>query len=490
MPKVLFTHSYFYKLDAKQWRFKQPYPPLATILAAAVIRNRGFGTFLFDSCLKDGPGDIVHAIQQHNPEYFVIYDDGFNYLTKMCLTVMREAALAMAEIAKKAGCIVIVSSSDASDHYEEYFLHGVDFVVRGEGEESLDELLTSLNSAKDISTIPGIAFKAGNKTIVTNSRPVLRDLDALPIPAWDLVDIDEYRKIWMKHHGYFSINMATTRGCPFKCNWCAKPIYGNRYNSRSPAHVVKEIKFLLDKFHPDHIWMCDDIFGLKPGWVQEFNALVRTSGLKFRYKIQSRVDLLLENDTLDALSESGVETIWVGAESGSQKILDAMDKGTTVKQIYSATRMMKEKRINVGFFLQFGYPGELKSDIDLTLKMVLDLMPEEVGISISYPLPGTKFYENVKWQLRVKQNWRDSDDLDMMFQGTFKRDYYKELHRYVHTVYRKHRGYQTMKKLLRNPLRLTYKDLRSGLAMAYFVPLSIARKIKLGMLEKQTLQRG
>jgi anaerobic magnesium-protoporphyrin IX monomethyl ester cyclase len=116
--------------------------------------------------------------------------------------------------------------------------------------------------------------------------------------------------------------------------------------------------------------------------------------------------------------------------------------------------------------------------------MVLDLMPDEVGISVSYPLPGTKFYENVKNQLQLKQNWRDSDDLDMMFQGTFKPDYYKELHRYIHSVYRKHRGYQTMKKLLRSPLRLTYKDLRSGLAMAYFVPLSIAQKIKLEMLEK------
>jgi anaerobic magnesium-protoporphyrin IX monomethyl ester cyclase len=320
--------------------------------------------------------------------------------------------------------------------------------------------------------------------VTTPTRPVLRDLDSLPMPAWDLIDIDEYRKVWVKYHGYFSINMATTRGCPFKCNWCAKPIYGNRYNSRSPKHVVEEIKFLLTEYKPDHIWMSDDIFGLKPGWVQEFNDLVKDAGLKFRYKIQSRVDLLLESDTIEALVQSGAETIWVGAESGSQKILDAMDKGTTVEQIYSATRLMKEKGLNVAFFLQFGYPGETKEDIDLTLKMVLDLMPEEVGISVSYPLPGTKFYETVKNQLQIKQNWRDSDDLDMMFQGTFRRDYYKELHRYIHSVYRKHRGYQTVKKLLRSPLRLTYKDLRSGLAMAYFIPLSMARKIKLGMLEK------
>jgi anaerobic magnesium-protoporphyrin IX monomethyl ester cyclase len=452
MPKVLFTHSYFYKLDAKQWRFKQPYPPLATILAAAVVRNSGFETYLFDTCLKDSPDEINTLIEQLKPDYFVIYDDSFNYLTKMCLTVMRDAAFAMAEEAKRSGCKVIVSSSDAADHYSEYFDHGVDYVVRGEGEETLNELLVALKSGKDPSTITGIAYKINEESIATPPRPVLRDLDTLPLPAWDLVDINVYRQVWMKHHGYFSINMATTRGCPFKCNWCAKPIYGNRYNSRSPKHVVEEIKVLFKDYKPDHIWMCDD--------------------------------LLLESDTIDALVQSGIETIWVGAESGSQKILDAMDKGTTVEQIYAATRMMKSKGVNVAFFLQFGYPGELKEDIDLTLKMVLDLMPEEVGISVSYPLPGTKFYENVKNQLQLKQNWRDSDDLDMMFQGTFKRDYYKELHRYIHSVYRKHRGYQTMKKLLRSPLRLTYKDLRSGLAMAYFVPLSIAQKIKLEMLEK------
>ncbi len=484
MSKVLFTHSYFYKLDAKQWRFKQPYPPLATILAAAVARNSGFEIHLFDSCLKESPAQVNSHLDRIRPEYFVIYDDGFNYLTKMCLTVMREAAFTMAEAAKRAGCVVIVSSSDASDHYTEYFEHGVDYVVRGEGEESLDELLRTLDSKKDVSAITGIAFQVNGESVITPSRPVLRDLDLLPLPAWDLIDIEEYRRVWVKHHGYFSMNMATTRGCPFKCNWCAKPIYGNRYNSRSPRHVVEEIKFLLERFSPDHLWMCDDIFGLKPGWVQEFNSLVKSAGLKFKYKIQSRVDLLLESDTIDALVQSGAETVWVGAESGSQKILDAMDKGTRVEQIYSATRMMKEKGIKVAFFLQFGYPGELKEDIDLTLKMVLDLMPDEVGISVSYPLPGTKFYENVKNQLQLKQNWRDSDDLDMMFQGTFKRDYYKELHRYIHSVYRKHRGYQTMKKLLRSPLRLTYKDLRSGLAMAYFIPLSMAQKIKLERLKE------
>jgi len=483
--KILFTHSYFYKLDEKQWKFKQPYPPLGTIQAASVMRAQGYQVSLFDTNLKDDPKEIIPLLQREQPKYVVIYDDGFNYLTKMCLTNMREAAFIMAEESKKHGCTVIVSSSDAADHYKKYFEHQVDYVVKGEGEETLKELIGTLEEGRDTTSIQGIVYKKDSEAILTAARPVLRELDALPLPAWDLVDIESYRSLWLRHHGYFSMNLATTRGCPFKCNWCAKPIYGNRYTSRSPAHVVNEIELLLNNYAPDHFWMSDDIFGLKPGWVQEFNELVNAKQLKFKYKIQSRVDLLLQEDTLNALAQSGAETIWVGAESGSQKILDAMDKGTTVQQIYEATKCMKLKGIRVAFFLQFGYLGETQKDIDATLKMVLDLMPDEMGISVSYPLPGTKFYEKVKDQLREKQNWSDSNDLSMMFQSTFSSAYYKELHRYIHAVYRKHKGYATLKKLFRDPLRLNRRELRSGLATFYYIPTSFAQRLRLKRLGQE-----
>lgn len=481
--RVLFTHSYFYKLDAKQWRFKQPYPPLATLLAAAVVREAGFPVFFFDTGLCDSPEEITAAIRNHKPQYLVIYDDGFNYLTKMCLTNMREAAFAMARIGKSFGCTVVVASSDAADHYEKYLMNGTDYVVRGEGEESLKLLLHALDQQDDTTALQGIAYTQDLNTVVAPARPVIRDLDALPMPAWDLVNLAPYRDLWKKHHGYFSLNIATTRGCPYKCNWCAKPIYGNRYTSRSPQHVVREIEHLLTHHQPDHFWMCDDIFGLKPGWVAEFGRVVRERSLTFKYKIQSRVDLLLDEDTVTALADSGAETVWVGAESGSQKILDAMDKGTTVEQIYSATRLLKQKGIRVAFFLQFGYLGETRAEIEATLRMVLDLMPDEVGISVSYPLPGTKFYDKVKEQLREKQNWSDSDDLAMMFQSTYASAYYRELHRYVHSVYRTHKGYVSLKKLIRQPLRLNYGDVRAGLATFYYLPTSVAHRLRLRGME-------
>jgi anaerobic magnesium-protoporphyrin IX monomethyl ester cyclase len=483
MKNVLFTHSYFYKKDSKQWRFKQPYPPLGTITAASVTRESGFSVALYDSSLKDSIDDLQESIRSNNAGYLVIYDDGFNYLTKMCLTVMREAAFQMSRIAKKMGCTVIVCTSDATDHYEKYFPHGVDYVIRGEGEKTLQQLLLALEKREDPARVDGVVFRKGGQTIVTQSRKVLTHLDELPFAAWDLVDVDSYRKIWIKHHGYFSLNIATTRGCPFKCNWCAKPIYGNRYNSRSPEHVVREIESLLSRYHPDHFWMCDDIFGLKPGWVHEFRQLVVEKKLSFRYKIQSRVDLLLEENTIEALHASGLDTVWVGAESGSQKILDAMDKGTTVEQIREATRLLKQKNVKVAFFLQFGYLGETLDDIQRTIDMVLELMPDEVGISVSYPLPGTKFFETVKNQLIEKQNWRDSDDLDMMFESAFNTAYYRQLHRYVHSIYRKHRGYRSLKKLFSDPLRLTFSDLRSGIATFYYLPASLSQRSKLKKLE-------
>jgi len=484
MKKILFTHSYFYRFDPKQWDTKQPYPPLGTIYAAAVMREAGYDVSLFDTALIDSPEKIIPVIEKEKPAYLVIYDDGFNYLTKMCLTNMREAAFRMAEIAKQKGIVVIASSSDAADHYEKYMAHGVDFVIIGEGEITLKELI-SANEKREINfkKIDGLAFKEKSEVIKTSPRQIIKELDSFPMPAWDLIDVSSYKKIWMENHGYFSLNIATTRGCPFKCNWCAKPIYGNRYNSRSPQKVAEEIEYLMKNFEVKHFWMCDDIFGLKPGWVQEFRDIVKAKELNFKYKIQSRVDLLLQEDTIAALAESGAETVWVGAESGSQKILDAMDKGTTVEQIYEATRLLKKNRIRPAFFLQFGYLGEEKTDIEKTINMVLELMPEEIGISVSYPLPGTKFYDKVKEQLIEKTNWTDSDELALMYKGTFSPSYYKKLHRYVHKVYRRKQSLSNLKNVLYNPLSINKKKMRSALSSLYYIPASIADSIVLKKLE-------
>ena len=485
MANILFTHSYFYRFDAKQWKAKQPYPPLATICAAALMRESGHSVSLFDTNLAEGPDGIIPIIEKEKPKYLVIYDDGFNYLTKMCLTKMREAAFLMAKMGKQHGCTVIVSSSDSTDHSEQYLDEGADFVLLGEADMTLHELVDCLESDKcGFGQVHGLTYKADIQVVVTPKRKILTALDKLPAPAWDLIDMKSYKDLWIRHQGYFSLNIATTRGCPFKCNWCAKPIYGNRYNTRSPKRVVDEIEHLVDQYGADHFWMCDDIFGLKPGWVQEFRNELKDRKLKIRFKIQSRVDLLLQEDTVAALADSGAETVWVGAESGSQKILDAMDKGTTVEQIQQATTLMQQKGIKVGFFLQFGYLGETEDDIIKTVNMVKQLMPDDIGISVSYPLPGTKFYDRVKDDLNAKANWSDSDDLALMFSNTYDPKYYKVLHRYVHRMYRSRQGFQSLRKLIASPFRAKSGEWRSIGAAFYHYALSLALGTYLRKLER------
>lgn len=485
MSNIVFTHSYFLRFDPKQWSLSQPYAPLGTMYAASLMRENGHTVSLFDTMFAKKPEEVIPLLEVQKPDLFVIYDDGFNYLTKMCLTNMREAAFSMISYAKERGCTVIVSSSDSTDRYESYLQQGADFILIGEGEMTLLELTSAIqNKQTSFLNIPGIAYKLDGAVIKTAGRPVMKDLDALPFPAWDLVDMEPYRNAWLRSAGYFSINMGTTRGCPFKCNWCAKPIYGNRYNSRSPQHVVKELAMLKERYAFDHIWFCDDIFGLKPGWVQEFSVLVKEAGLHFSFKIQSRVDLLLQDDTISALAASGCTTVWMGAESGSQKILDAMDKGTTVQQIAEATVMLKKHGIHPAFFIQFGYPGETKDDIRKTVKMINQLLPHEIGISVSYPLPGTVFFEKVKTELKEKTNWTDSDELALMFRNTYQPSFYKQLHRYVHKSYRTHMAVDTMKQLLKHPLSASLKKIRKAVSAVYFAPASFVEKIKLQRLEK------
>ena len=294
-----------------------------------------------------------------------------------------------------------------------------------------------------------------------------------------LIDIEPYRKIWENGGNEFTLNMATTRGCPFKCNWCAKPIYGNRYNSHSPEYITKHIKYLSETYGVNRFWMCDDIFGLKPNWVQNFNIELKKAKLSISYYIQSRVDLLLKEDTIDALAESGLEEVWVGAESGSQAILDAMDKETKVEQIYEATRLLKEKNVRVAFFIQFGYLEETKEDIEKTINMIKELVPDNIGISVSYPLPGTKFYDKVKDDLRLKANWTDSDDLAMMFNGTYSTEFYRKLQRYVHKEYRKSQAVENFKKFFKSPFSITKNELRSMLLFGYYVPSAFVDKLQL-----------
>jgi anaerobic magnesium-protoporphyrin IX monomethyl ester cyclase len=476
---ILFGQSYYLRFDPKLWQAMQPYPPLGTLYAAAYLRRRGYEVALFDAMLAGSEAEWVAALDQYRPRFAVLYEDNFNYLSKMCLLRMRQAAFTMIEMARRRGCTVIVCGADATDHAGLYLAQGAHYVLIGEGEETLGELLDSLTrrTQQPIEEILGLAY-ATPSGICSSRRPDIKQLDDLPFPAWDLVDVEQYRRLWRSRHGYYSMNMVTTRGCPYHCNWCAKPIWGQRYHSRSPENVVAELKWLKETYRPDHIWFADDIMGLKPGWWQRFADQVTARNTGVPFKCLSRADLLLRDENeVAALRRAGCQIVWIGAESGSQKVLDAMEKGTRVEQIYEATSRLRQAGVQVGFFLQFGYPGETWQDIERTLQMVRDCRPDDVGMSVSYPLPGTKFYHNVKAQLGEKQNWDDSADLAMMYQGPFTTAFYRQLHTVVHKEFRSRRTWREWRRLLPRPWQLRPVHLREAAATLYrLATLPLARR--------------
>jgi radical SAM superfamily enzyme YgiQ (UPF0313 family) len=390
---------------------------------------------VFDTMLNDPEQGLQAALEQHRPRVVVVFEDNFNFLSKMCLTRMREVAYHILETSQRAGAAVLANGSDASDHALDYLQKGFRYVLLGEAEWTLLETVSHLMKGEDqaIKHLPGLAYLDGDtgELVKTEHRALMRDLDRLPVPARDLIDTNQYRRAWKSAHGYFSLNIVASRGCPYRCNWCAKPIYGDSFSVRSAASVAEEMRQLKCDFGAEHLWFADDIFGLRAKWVHELANEVERLNAAVPFKMQSRVDLMTA-DTVRSLRRAGCAEVWMGAESGSQKILDAMDKGTRVDQIAKARENLRHEGIRACYFLQFGYPGETWQDIQNTIKLVRDTRPDDIGVSVSYPLPGTKFFDRVQAQLGEKTNWSDSEDLAMMFQGAYTNEFYRALHDALH----------------------------------------------------------
>jgi len=299
------------------------------------------------------------------------------------------------------------------------------------------------------------------------------------------------------------LNVATTRGCPYHCNWCAKPIYGQRYAVRSVEAVADEMAFLRTHHAVDHFNIVDDIFGLQPGWIDTFAEVVHARGMATPFKCLSRADLLQARDAAipfkcllradqvtaevaRALRAADCRIAWIGAESGSQRILDAMEKGTRVEQIARATRLLHDAGVEVGFFLQFGYPGETREDIDRTLDMVHMCAPDDIGVSVSYPLPGTTFYQRVQAQLGQKQNWVDSNDLAMMYHATYVPDFYRALHALVHAEFRARKSFGALAGVAGRPWTFRRRHGRAAANAAYHAVHASVLQRRLSRLERLT----
>jgi radical SAM superfamily enzyme YgiQ (UPF0313 family) len=355
----------------------------------------------------------------------------------MCLGTMRRAACDMIASARRAGARVITAGPDVSDAPGPYLKAGADLALIGEGLSALLEVLPRLDSRPHARSdelgagLTGIALLSQGEVVAVNGAQASPVPELGGIAAWDLVDMERYRATWLAAHGYFSLNMAGSRGCSFRCAWCAKPTWGNHYLQRTPHDVASEMIHLKRHFNPHHIWFADDIFGFRADWVAAFTAAIEAAGGGVPFTIQTRADLVSERMARE-LKNAGCAEAWLGAESGSQRVLDAMNKGTTVGQLHIARERLKSAGIRVGFFIQLGYLSEELADILATRDLVAAARPDDIGVSVSYPLPGTQFYELVKAQLNGKTHWHESSDLDMMFHGTYTSEFYREIRNLLH----------------------------------------------------------
>jgi len=449
MLSILVTHSYFLRFDPKQLARAKPYPPLATLQVASLLRKAGHRVALFDAMLAAGPSELEHALRAERPQLVLLYEDNFNYLSKMCLARMRRAACEMIAAARRHGAHVIAGGPDETDEPEPYLKAGADVVLVGEGLSALEQLVARLDAsssaaprpntaralaagaAAPLAGVPGTAWLVHGNVVRRASALGPRESPRPVQPAWDLVDIEHYRRLWRDAHGYFSLNMAASRGCSFRCAWCAKPIWGNRYLQRDAVAVADEMIELKRRFEPDHIWFADDIFGFRVDWVRDFAERVVAAGGPVPFTIQTRADLLSARMAA-ALKAAGCREAWLGAESGSQRILNAMHKGLEVAEILTARARLRAAGIRTGFFIQLGYLGERFEDILATRRLIELARPDDIGVSVSYPLPGTKFYELVKHQLAERTHWEASDDLAMMFHGTYTSEFYREVRDLLH----------------------------------------------------------
>ena len=433
MTDVLLTHSYHLANDAKQLRKMQPYAPLGTLYAAAALRDAGFSVTVFDTTLRDPRQQLEPILLRNVPKLVVLYEDDFNFISKMCLLSMRETARFIATLARSVEATVIAHGSDETDFASEYLDAGIDFILTGEAEETLLELCRRLLADEDPYTVPGLVWRDDSGTLRRSTNVPTRNAAwaSVPAPARELIDMEPYRRAWTETHGRFSANVVASRGCPYSCNWCAKPISGNRFQLRPADAVAREIRELKELYGAQHLWFSDDIFGLNRHWLRDFAAAVSVHRARLPYKIQSRADLLTD-EIAALLAASGCTEVWMGVESGSQKVLDAMDKNLRLEDVYAAVDRLRRHGIEACFFLQLGYPGEGWDEIQETLHLVRAARPDDIGVSISYPLPGTVFYQRVQAELAAKRNWQDSDDLCVTFSGAYSGDFYRTVRDALH----------------------------------------------------------
>jgi anaerobic magnesium-protoporphyrin IX monomethyl ester cyclase len=412
--RLLLTHGYFLAEDVKEQKIMKPYVPLGLLYLSAHLRARGFDVDIYDSTFGSRD-DLFAVLDRGEPATLGIYG---NLMT-------RPNVLAIAARARAAGWRVILGGPEPANYAEEYLAAGADVIVAGEGEKSLERLLATGCDPAYWPSIRGIIFRAGSGAVVrTGSAELIQSLDAQPWPDRERVEIPRYLDTWRKFHGNGSLSVITARGCPFRCNWCSHSVYGMTHRRRSPGSVVNEVEWLLDRYHPDALWIADDVFTIHPGWIADYAAVMKDRGIRIPFECITRADRLNER-TAELLAQLGCMRVWIGSESGSQRVLDAMERGVRVEQVRSAVALCKQMGIQTGMFLMWGYDGEEISDIEATVDHVKQCRPDIFFTTVSYPIKGTPYFDKVADRLVTLGPWHERTDRDFKIRGRHSRTFYQ-----------------------------------------------------------------
>jgi anaerobic magnesium-protoporphyrin IX monomethyl ester cyclase len=423
MPDLLLTHGYFVNEDPKELQIMKLYAPLGILYLCSHLRKKGFDVEVFDTTFSSRELLFQH-LRKEKPSVLGIYT---NLMT-------RSNVVEIINVACEAGWTTVVGGPEPGSYALEYLQSGADFVIFGEGEVTMEELLTALRSdvRDSVAKINGLAWLDSDGNLrQTSPRTQIANLDAQPWPARDAIDIHRYIKSWRDAHGTGSINFITARGCPFRCRWCSNTVYGQTHRRRNPVLVVDEVEWLLHEYAPEMLWPSDDVFTIHHGWLREYAAEMKRRGLRIPFECISRADRL-NPEMLDLLAELGCFRVWIGSESGSPRILKAMDRGIKLDQVQNSVDLCRERGIESGMFLMWGYEGEEIEDVEATIKHVSATKPDIFFTTVSYPVKGTPYYKQVQDRLVQLRPWSQTSDRDLKIKGRHSRQFYAHADKLLH----------------------------------------------------------
>lgn len=378
-----------------------PFPPLGLANIAAVLEERGYNVNIYDcEVTRTSYKDLIISIKKNLPKVIGI----------SALTAIIHRSLRIGQILKlKFPDIPLVFGGPHVTIFPKETLRDnkfIDFVIFGEGEYSTLEMLEEVeNSSPNFSKIKGLGYKENGKTIFNEQRPYVKNIDEFPLPARHLLPLNQYKTSKWVVKRPPGTSAVVSRGCPYRCTFCSKAIWGDTVRERSPEKVIEEILDLKVNYGINDIVFADDTFTINRKRVLKICELIKKNKIEIAWSCLTRVDRV-DKELLLRMRKSGCHQIGYGAESGSQKILNIMKKDITLKQARFAFRITKKAGIGTRAFIMLGLPGETRETSRKTLNFLKELDPDYANIYIYSPFPGTELFSIAKKMGKIENfNW-------------------------------------------------------------------------------------